>query len=270
MSDVSFEQMIAALDRLNSWVRSDAYRDWEDRGPKKAIYNCKRRAQTYLSSHYNVQSRYLQLMVKCRRCVDGIFIDWNGQERGHCWRCSGSGLKRLIFIEQQFDRYCWHTPVDELTTIPSHVLIEIETEWTPNQPGRAFSREQAVVDLNTIETYWHNAISSEVLAHYHYPPAEFFYFLFLGKTPLRCSLCGATDNLKTESYRVRRNLLRWTDHACHHCHDHYADRLARAVDYESSIFECFPVPEDLLTPADRDWLTRHEKWAALVKGQRKS
>lgn len=143
------------MNRLNAWVRSTGVSR-----PRKAVYWLKSRyvirdaAMAGMLAHV----RYVCATVKCNRCVNGIYLDWEGHARGQCYQCNGQGLVTLKFVETMIDNVgIWHTPLgysnwhgwpmDDLEPTPL-------TDWTPGREGIELDIEEAAGHLNVVEEFY--------------------------------------------------------------------------------------------------------------------
>lgn len=149
---------LRSMSVLNSWAKS------KNPAPRRAIY--------WLKSHFAVRDavfaglvkgmRCIQVTVTCNKCVNGIYLDWDGHDRGRCYHCKGSTIMTLKFVETtiQFQGHelVWHHPmtypngwlgwnVDDITPIRCE-------DWTAGKEGTELSSIEAAGHLNVVETYW--------------------------------------------------------------------------------------------------------------------
>lgn len=192
----SLEAALAAMDILNSAARSQS-----GRAPRRAIY--------WLKSRYAIRDAVMaglltkmcavQVTTKCSRCRNGIYVDWDGHDRGTCYTCNGRAKVTLKFIETEMaGKYRWHTPLEHSSWHgwPADDLEFVESQdWTVNQPGKEVSLVELVTALNIVETYWpqwrkhspYELSRDEWDSQRHY---IFRYGLNLGRSPEGCVLCG--------------------------------------------------------------------------------
>lgn len=154
----SLERALQSMDVLNRWVRKTGCSR-----PRKAVY--------WLKSKYAIrdaimagaltQMRLIQTVVKCNRCKDGIFLDWEGEPRGRCYHCDGKGVAVLKFVETLIvinDRhFTWHSPLSYSSWLgwPMNDLEPVTvTDWQPGKEGIDLDIETAVRHLNVVENHW--------------------------------------------------------------------------------------------------------------------
>lgn len=274
---------IAAVDALNSWVRSPSYRDgyFVSSGPKRAIYHMKRQALRAAHAVKWCTHRRVGVIALCRCKGTGKYTPWyEGAKERDCRYCSGRGRVILYFVETEIRRNGqwwnplaeWHTPADQfpgdLYTPGENGWYDAggwptETRWQPNQPGRDLTVPQAAELLNLAEGYFTIRPAPRVVCadYATFRVDDFAYQLHLGDTdPAVCSLCGKPA--REGGYGVSRGRVCWRDHACQECEGRF-DRSAtlnRATGrYEcNSIFDAFPEPAALLADRHvREWVDRH-------------
>lgn len=92
-------EILSALSRLNVHARA-----WGC--GKKAIYAYK----TFAAAEFATEARPVFVPVKCHHCNGtGIYRDWDGYERGPCYRCT-KGIVTLRFVESTIGDFRWHHP----------------------------------------------------------------------------------------------------------------------------------------------------------------
>lgn len=151
--------VINALDHLNSFVRSNAHRDYALYSPRNYIYLAKAWAIKAINELKLPQPfTHVQVTVKCRDCDGtGRYVDDYGYKHDRCWKCSSTGWVRLKFIETLVDiRWKvvrWHTPVEHYP-INEHKDEEHysyhDTRWQPNQPGKDLAPWEVAKYLNVL------------------------------------------------------------------------------------------------------------------------
>lgn len=93
-------ECLKALSRLNSHARAFGF-------GKKAIYAYK----TFIACAFAEEARPVQVLVKCHHCNGtGTYRDWDGYDRGPCYRCT-RGVRTLRFIESRVGDMRWHHPM---------------------------------------------------------------------------------------------------------------------------------------------------------------
>ena len=93
--------ILSALSRLNEHARAWGF-------GKRAIYTYK----TFAACAFAPDARPVQVQVKCHHCSGtGTYTDWNGEDRGPCYRCT-KGVVMLRFIESTIGDYRWHHPMN--------------------------------------------------------------------------------------------------------------------------------------------------------------
>lgn len=158
MSDL--DTALESMDTLNRWVRKTGCNR-----PRKAVYWLKSRyaIRDAIMAGALAQMRLIQSVVKCNRCVDGTFFDWDGQPRGRCYHCDGKGVATLKFVETQLalydsdSRLTWHSPVRYSSWLgwPVGDLEPVTVQdWQPGREGIDLEIEEAARHLNVAETYW--------------------------------------------------------------------------------------------------------------------
>lgn len=169
-----------ALDRLNSWLRSDQpwycpYRS----SLKPIIYWTKTQAILETSRKLQIGMRRVAVIKPCRTCDgtgtwvsdreywrnswDESFDDDRSNYGERCRKCGGKGKVHLKFIETTIGPIRWHTPserwamssLDVYVPFPSYWpngddYYDLATGWEPCQKGRPLSLPEAHRDMLVI------------------------------------------------------------------------------------------------------------------------
>jgi|SRR5579872_2930358 len=244
---------ILAIDRLNSWVRSESYRKghWHS-SPFYAIYWLKGQAIEWADNNLTCQHEHIRAMVVCRGCSGtGKYYDSNGYTWPHCRACSSTGRHSLMFVETRIQNGpTWHIPHQKFfrgygkPSIPWE-LARVAEDWKPNQVGRDMTVDEVARDLNTAEMYFTKR------PHVHETDwgerNDFAYKLYVGNTGKVCAFCG--DNAEQCGYGVSFGRISWTDYACKKCAEPYPG---------VEIFSRFPLPIKLIDfPNIQAWIARN-------------
>ena len=181
---------LLALDRLNSWLRSDLApnRYWCPLRSafKSTIYWVKTKAILETSKRWHIGMRRVMVRKPCRTC-DGkgnwVPDRWGGWEEETweeyaanygepCRKCEATGTVTLKFIETTIGPLRWHTPsekwwsssLDVYVPFPSfhhearahtaYQYYELAEGWEPNQPGRPMTNAEAERDMLLILREW--------------------------------------------------------------------------------------------------------------------
>ena len=190
---------LRALDVLNRWVRTDGFSR-----PSKAVY--------WLKSNYAIrdavmagmliQVRPVKATVPCNRCRKGIYIDWDGNERGQCYHCNGKGIAELKFVETTLGspeaNFTWHTPLTYSSWLgwPMDDLEFEETkDWAPGRSGIDLDIEDVAYYLNIVETYWTQWAKKQPYGFNRdeYDDTRYYEFAYHLEVPVyadSCVLCG--------------------------------------------------------------------------------
>lgn len=220
-------ELFQALDRLNSWVRSDSYRRGAFGLAHHVIYFLKGQAISWAASKNWASHRRVGLDLTCRDCGGcGHYTDRNDYTWPHCRACNSSGTAHLSFIETTIgDAIKWHSPIQKLWTVDIPLEEEKPTEWQPNQPGRDLDPHEVARLLNLVESG---------IPHERWPVRWIYddgycdggvgvndfecYTLHVGSTkPWQCDLCGATEAMVSYGFGQTLGRIRWTGHACERC-----------------------------------------------------
>lgn len=167
-------EVLSALSRLNEHARAGGF-------GRKAIYAYK----TFVAADYATEARALQIGVKCHHCNGtSIYRDWDGHERGQCYRCT-KGIATLKFVESAIGDFRWHHPWNaggnsvldavwdvtgwrypegaDIATLADGTERKLTFgepgSWGPNMPGaERLPTNEAVELLNTVEHWLGDAI----------------------------------------------------------------------------------------------------------------
>lgn len=178
---------LLALDRLNSWLRSDLAptRFWCPLRSafKSTIYWTKTKAILETSKRWHIGMRRVMVRKPCRSCGGtGIWVPYNyeppdgdcsSREGGYpCRGCEATGTATFKFIETTIGPLRWHTPsekwwsssLDVYVPFPSfhhearahtaYQYYELAEGWEPNQPGRPLSMSEVERDMIVILHAW--------------------------------------------------------------------------------------------------------------------
>lgn len=164
-----------ALDRLNSFVRSDAYRrEFYMASPRRAVYEMKRQAILVAHVAGLAEHRRIVITAKCRDCGgSGKYVDSYGERFPWCRACSSSGTVTLRFVETTIAlpgrALRWHSPRTGFSLWPvepqelPHLKwydpatgewlpgSESPADWTVNEVGRDLAIWEVARDLVTAE-----------------------------------------------------------------------------------------------------------------------
>lgn len=235
-TDLLDSQILASLDALNSWVRSDSHRRYAMNSPKYAIYEWKRFIIREAVAAGTAELKAIYLSLTCRDCGGcGRYTDSYGYEWPHCRKCSSTGKHRLTFLVSKIGGYTWHTPWDKVN-IPTpegmYQFAELSTDWEPNQKGIDLTVEQVAAHLNVLEPLLlHRAGSRWISWNYGEDGGDARndrYKLDLGRGPHRCEFCGREPNPQTASgggswHGCSRDWITWSAWACDPCKALYAN-----------------------------------------------
>lgn len=258
---------LEALDRLNSYVRSPAYRAhyFLANGPRRAVYEMKRTALEVTHAAGIATHRRIVVKVRCRDCGGtGRYVDRDGQEYDHCYACDNGGSAILRFIESTLaERFVWHTPFGSepqaiRTLFPSRMDLCMEeweaswepaSDWDPNRPGQDLTPVEAAEALLLAEDAFPPAVRKRARYDSRVDEEENYYRtwrLFVGNTETLCNFCKATEGLVGFSPGVGR--IRWHAYVCRDC------SKAHGVE----MFTQTPCPPDFLDSEPiRRWIERH-------------
>lgn len=256
---LTLEQIMAAVDTLNSFVRSPSCASMGYGYTYKHYFyrHIKRHAIRRLNEEGPCSHRRICVWAKCKSC--GGTGNWReaNSYRGavKCYTCGGDGNVQLRFIETHVSvgpGYRWHTPAIEWSHITSEDVESGEppADWKPNTPGKDLTPEQFAVTTVVAETAFprhcpvHGPSSYQRDAYNDVPESDCsMYPLYIGDTDAsRCSLCG--DPPTAGAYACCEGHLRWTDHVCAGCKRHF-ELLAKAGGV-GNIYKALHPPKHLL------------------------
>jgi hypothetical protein len=242
----------AAIDQLNSWVRSKEYWEWSFSGPKWAVYDWKiALIESALRDGIGNPSA-IYLTLKCRDCGGTKqYTDSYGRTWPHCRKCSSKGVTRLEFLVTEVHGFKWHTPRDKTwnmrVILPEKFWdgISLSTDWEPNQAGKSLETWQVAECLNLLEPIMPKPGSHGLFDYGDWvgDSDHSKYKLFLGRSERVCQLCGRASEWNPEDkeskmdgvhHHVTRAHVSWSAWGCKPCQALYAD---------CSIFERFTIPK---------------------------
>lgn len=196
----SLQAALASMDVLNRWVRSTGCMR-----PRKAVYWLKSRyaIRDAIMAGLTTRMRYVVANVKCNRCLDGVYIDWQGDPRGQCYHCNGRGQAALKFVETTIaDKWTWHSPVEYASWLgwPMNDLTpEPVTDWQPGREGVDLRIEEAVRHLNVVEGHWTQWLTEKPYENSYdeWDSTRYYRFNYALRLPFDeeggCALCGASS-----------------------------------------------------------------------------
>lgn len=184
-----FWTALFALDRLNSWLRSeDSFWCPACSTFKSVIYWTKTQAILAASKEWHIGMRRIMVQKPCRRCggtglwLPDYYYDESGRREGGkpCRGCRATGTAKLLFIETTIGPLRWHTPAEKwcMSSLDVYVPFKsyypdgyeyyaLSTDWEPNQKGRSLTLDQAERDmLILLHTYPHEVCFS-IDYHHH-------------------------------------------------------------------------------------------------------
>lgn len=269
MARPTLTEGIAAVDRLNSWVRSESFRNGVS-NPRDAIYDLKRQAIRAAHADGRCTHRMVRVDATCRDCGgDGRYKPWWADHAlDHCRACESTGTARLRFVETTIadPPLTWHSPYDykfAVWPLPGVTdwyqargdeLPPLAEGWGVNQPGRDLSPAEAARALNMAEAafpervagYWRDSGGDEFFCD------PFGYKLWVGETPEgACVLCDGPIGDHTCGYIATLGRVCWTAHACAAC-----DAIHRGKTIWTMLQHA--VPHDLIRHPDiTEWIVRH-------------
>lgn len=255
---------VPALDRLNSWVRSESFRESLGGGPREAIYWLKNEAIRALHGYGLTTHRAVYATAKCRDCGgSGRYVDSMGYRHDHCWACNSAGEVRLNFVETAIEGGpTWHTPWLKFPLIRGEVVGSYSpdfsdaveaTDWKPNLRGRDLTPAEVARDLNRAEAAFPKRPGVRYTEWGEYDP--FNYKLFVGASDRdKCDLCGhAVEDDSGCGYHCSRGRIAWCAYGCNVCsalHGHEGNGI--------KIFSLFGLPRSFIDHPDiLEWIVRH-------------
>lgn len=265
---------LESMDVLNRWVRKTGCAR-----PRKAVYWLKGRfaIRDAIMAGLTTRMRYVQATVKCNRCREGVYYDWDGAPRGQCYHCNGRGVAALKFVETTIaERWCWHTPLDYRSWhgwSMSDLTPEPITDWTPGREGSELAVEEAARHLNVVEAHWQQWRGKDSNAwesgRDEWDTSRYYFFNYALELDARtdetrragiCVWCGATEELcwTCLDYPPGLTMHRAVCKRCESC---------RGYDWDA--LRALPLPD--LTPELARWRDRHlaefgERWKQRWQG----
>lgn len=175
-----------ALDRLNSWLRSDAPLFCQVRSAlRPVIYWTKTNAILATSKHYHIEMRRVMVKKPCRRCDGtGVWVpfDWtySGRDGGRpCRGCRATGTATLKFIETTIGPVRWHTPAEHwyMSSLDVYVPFpsfygegdehyELADGWEPNKKGRPLPLVEVERDMLVLLRAWPHEVAFSLDFHH--------------------------------------------------------------------------------------------------------
>jgi hypothetical protein len=264
---------LEAIDRLNSWVRSDSARGWWS-SPRYSIYDWKNAVIEQAIRAGTAECSAIHLSLTCRDCGGTKrYTDSSGYTYDHCRKCSSTGVTRLWFVVTKIEGRQFHTPRDKSWRfhLPESFWesARLSTDWEPNQKGRDLETWEVAQCLNVCEEAVLRGELPKPGSHGIYDYGDYYgeqdhgkYKLHLRDTAEVCQLCGHVGVPKDPEYPD------WLD-GCHHCVSlEYVDWSAWACDACQSLYggnqsirifdvlKLHPPVEKLQHPEIRKWLER--------------
>jgi hypothetical protein len=244
---MEFDKIIAAMDRLNSWVRSESYRVYAFGGPRRAIYHYKSAMIRYgIDSIGGASVRRIVSSVKCRDCGGtGRYTSQYGREFPTCRACRSTGTASLEFIETKFAvGVCWHTPMSSwpFCSVNAYSLAAEVDSFRPCQVGKDMAVGEVAADLHAVESFLRKiGVLSRLGQSY---AEDLNYRLHLGKTKRVCGHCGSAAFLPEFGTCVVSsfNFVQWQAYA------HDACYRIKAFDFP------FRPPAVIADPRVQKWL----------------
>jgi hypothetical protein len=262
--------VLEAIDRLNSWVRSESARGWWS-SPRYAVYDWKNWFIDLAIRVGRAKLSAIHLMLNCRACGgDGIFVYDDG-EKAPCRKCGKSGHVNLEFLVSEIEGFVWHTPRNR--TWKFGLLdgvwagAKLSMDWEPNAKGRDLELWQVAECLNVCEEAVARGELCKPGSHSsggygwddEYEVSHGNYKIHVSNSTERevCELCGhravpkgdrgGTDGMW---HGIITNYVSWSAWACDECQVNYKG---------SEIFTALklhPPLEQLAHPEIQAWLRR--------------
>lgn len=188
--------VLEAVDRLNSWVRSESFKrgtHWS--GVRRHVYQIKRMAIARAQREFVCLHRPHSTLVTCRSCGgSGKYTDWDGRAWPNCRACGSKGIVKLDFVQTQIlvpqpygQTFTWNSPRDKWG-LPADRLGEELTGivMQVDEPGTDMSIDDAARDLLLCDATFPRQYGwcSE------FCDCEKHYALYLGRADGRCAHCG--------------------------------------------------------------------------------
>lgn len=205
-----------ALDRLNSFVRSEAHRShYYAASPRRAVYDMKRQAILVAHAAKIAEHRRIVTSAECRDCGgSGRYTDSYGEKWPHCRACSSSGTVTLRFVETTIalpgHELRWHSPEVGFSLYPvereplphlkawdektGYLPAASPADWSVNQPGRDLKVWEVARDLLAAEEHFkatQHAYRSWGFDDNGCSRDPFRYALHVGRTERVCWNCRA-------------------------------------------------------------------------------
>jgi len=187
---------LLALDRLNSWLRSDQPWCCPIRSAlKPVVYWTKTNAILDISKQWQIGLRRVMVKKPCRRCdgtgtwISDYAWDWklsrdemraNYGER--CRGCEGTGTATLKFIETTIGLVRWHTPADKwyMSSLDLYLpypsfyaqrdsdqYYEDAGTWQPEQKGRPLTPSEIERDILLVLRAYPHHVAFALDFHHH-------------------------------------------------------------------------------------------------------
>lgn len=256
----SFVSVLSHVDHLNEWVRSDSCRTLSRTSTRNVVYHFKNEAIKQAQAFGLTTHRLVAITLVCRDCGGRKrYTDQYGYTHDGCRLCSSSGCVKLRFVETTIEcaSIRWHSPTEyrhdtkyfgDWRTWPEE---RVSDDWMPNQKGRDLTPDEAATSLMAVEVYFPTRPGKRtVYWDFACEPVDDFthYKLHLGKTdPERCCLCLRCEALSTCGIGCSVGRIEWTAVVCKTCQALWPGvEIFRRCEVN--------VPQELLTPAVREWI----------------
>jgi hypothetical protein len=244
------QEVVNAMSRLNSFVRSETFRYHHSSQMRGIIYGHKDYLIAAALKAGMASQRLIAVKSKCRRCDgSGIYGSWryDSDDEG-CWTCGGTGKVTLYFRETTLPGgIIFHSPI---FSVPSGELATFETGWKPNQTGKDLTPAELADALNVVESwrYGDEFPRQFEMSGYSEYSAPFYYRLYIGGMT-GCLWCGAPCAQTAHQYT---KLVEWGYGVCDTCRIKYA--------FLKHLWQQEP-PSVLIAHAPiREWLRRRAEW----------
>lgn len=259
-------EVLHAMERLNSWVRSRgcAGDSWNAR---YVIYDLKLSCIDWANRNGAASHRWIEVGVRCRDCCGtGKYVDSYGEKFDHCHACYSKGRVMLRFMETVISlpdhQTRWHTPITETWKInmPSPDTFETDFDWNANLPGSEIPVDELARLLNLVENcvpYRNRDIRRIDHNRSVYDRDCFYgdvndfasYKLRLGRKERPCRLCLSSE-METCGFSVTSGRIHWAECVCKFHYTHH----------DISIFgklKSLGPPKEFLTPNVKEWIALH-------------
>lgn len=272
------EAAILAMDRLNSYVRSEAHnRHYLAQSLKPVVYALKRRLlAAFPDPHWHKEEfgkrrfydfsashRFMIVIAECRACSGtGLWSSWQDVKRTEpCNRCE-KGRTLLYFVESTLygpyhllpavkELAIWHSPVEQFPLARPTNLPYQRTDWKPGLAGQDCTVAAVAEALNTVEP-----LVAMLSAPRWSLPLVPAYRLYIGETMPGCRVCGEGDRENLTRQREVSGPVEWTVYLCDRC------KGCRGADTSQY------VPVELLrghsSSGIRAWIRRKERAGAIL------